>query len=98
MGQRTGSRNNLDSDVTDDNANWTKDSDARLADRPLSLMSYGLDMPPAEVTSDVTGSSVFLDVDYSALRQHVVQGDLDHRVITGDRKSLDSRKLVLVYV
>jgi len=83
---------------TDDNANWTKESDTPSENRcDAALLTLPGDRPPPspDVTSETTGSHVFSDIDYHVLRRHVMQGDLDDHVISGDRKSLDSRKLIL---
>ena len=85
---------------TDDNANWTKESDTPSENRcDAALLTLPGDRPPPspDVTSETTGSHVFSDIDYHVLRRHVMQGDLDDHVISGDRKSLDSRKLILVF-
>jgi len=109
LDQRTGSGNIITSDnsgaksrvETDDNANWTKDGGgggSQTDGRPTqSLLSYGVERLPPEVTSEAAGSHVFSDVDYHVLRRHVMQGDPDDHVISTDRKSLDSRKLILVF-
>ena len=100
LDQRTGSGNNSDGGATsrvetDDNTNWSKEGDAPPDARPSSsLLSYGVDRLPQEVTSEMTGSRVFSEAEYQVLRRHVLQGDLDDHVIPGDRSSLDSRKLM----
>ena len=101
LDQRTGSGNNSDCSGgatsrvgTDDNANWAKEHDSQTDVRPPSLMSYGVERLPQEVTSEITGSHVFSDVDYHVLRRHVMQGDPDDHVTA---KSLDSRKCLVVF-
>ena len=107
LDRRTGSGNKSDGDVTsraetDDNANCAKLGDSASGVRASSsTLSYGagVERPPQEVTSEATGSHhVFSDVDYHVLCRHVMQGDLDDHVITTDRKSLDSRKLILQWL
>jgi len=89
--RRTGSGNNSDDADADDSAKPGDDS------RP-STYAVG-PTPPEVVTSpEITAGSehVFSDVDYHVLYRHVMQGDVDDHVIAADRKSLESRKLILV--
>jgi len=98
LDQRTGTGNSSEGGVTsrvetDDNANWTKEGDSPPDNRSAAPLTLAAERP--EVTSETTGSHVFSDIDYHVLRRHVMQGDVDDHVITGDRKSLDSRELTL---
>jgi len=85
---KTGSGNNSravegGSVETDDNANWTKESDSLTSPPPPEMTSE------ATLTGSSNSESVFSDIDYHVVRSHVMQGDImDDHVITGaDRQS-----------